>query len=239
MAKKWNVYVTRMIPQEIIDELRVHCDVEVNPENRVLTKLELMQKVQGRDAVLSQAVDKIDAEVMDAAGPQCKIFANTPEVVTDATVEMTWALLFATARRIVESDRYIREGNFKGLDPMLLLGTELNGKILGVIGAGRIGRKFAMKAKAFDMKVVYHDVAPNVEFESATGAKYLGKDELLACSDFVSLHVPLLPETHHMMSAREFSLMKKTAFLINASRGPVVKEADLVAALKSGEIRGA
>ena len=261
MAKKWNVFVTRMIPQEIIDELRVHCDVEVNPENRALTKLELMEKVRGRDAVLSQAVDKIDAEVMDAAGPQCKIFANyavgfnnfdlaaaaqrkvmltnTPEVVTDATVEMTWALLFATARRIVESDKYIREGKFKGLDPMLLLGTELNGKILGVIGAGRIGRKFAMKAKAFDMKVVYHDVAPNVEFESATGAKYLGKDELLACADFVSLHVPLLPETHHMMSAREFSLMKKTAFLINASRGPVVKEADLVAALKNGEIRGA
>ena len=163
MAKKWNVFVTRMIPQEIIDELRVHCEVEVNPENRALTKLELMEKVRGRDAVLSQAVDKIDAEVMDAAGPQCKIFANyavgfnnfdlaaaaqrkvmltnTPEVVTDATVEMTWALLFATARRIVESDKYIREGNFKGLDPMLLLGTELNGKILGVIGAGRIGRR--------------------------------------------------------------------------------------------------
>jgi glyoxylate reductase len=261
VEKRWNVYVTRMIPREIIDELQEHCNVEVNPENRALTKAELLQKVRGRDAVLTQAVDKIDAEIMDAAGAQCKIFANyavgynnfdlaaaakrqvmltnTPEVVTDATVEMTWALLFATARRIVESDRYVREGKFKGLDPMLLLGTELNGKILGVIGAGRIGRKFAMKAKAFDMKVIYHDVAPNAEFEAATEAEYLTKEELLACADFVSLHVPLLPETHHMISAREFGLMKKTAFLINASRGPVVKEDDLVEALKTGKIRGA
>lgn len=261
MEKKWNVYVTRMIPQEIIDALKKHCHVEVNPENRALTKAELMEKVRGRDAVMTQAVDKVDNDVLAAAGPQCKIFANyavgynnfdlaaaakhavmmtnTPDVVTDATVEMTWALMFATARRIVESDRYVREGNFKGLDPMLLLGTELNGKILGVIGAGRIGRKFAMKAKAFDMQVVYHDVAPNAEFEAATGARYLSKDELLARADFVSLHVPLLPETHHMIGAREFALMKSTAILINASRGPVVKESDLVDALKTGQIRGA
>ena len=122
---------------------------------------------------------------------------------------------------------------------MLLLGTELNGKTIGVIGAGRIGRKVAMKAKAFDMNVAYYDVAPNAEFEAATGADYLTKDELLACADFVTLHVPLLPETHHMMSAREFGLMKKTAFLINASRGPVVKEDDLVTALRDGQIRGA
>ena len=261
MEKKWNVYVTRMIPQQVIDELGETCNVEVSPENRALTKTELMEKVRGRDAVMTQAVDKIDDDVLAAAGPQCKIFANyavgynnfdlaaaakrgvmmtnTPDVVTDATVEMTWALLFATARRIVESDRYVRDGKFKGLDPMLLLGTELNGKTLGVIGAGRIGRKFAMKAKAFDMKVIYSDVAPNSEFEAATGAEYLSRDELLARADFVSLHVPLLPETHHMMSAREFGLMKRSAFLINASRGPVVKEDDLVEALKSGKISGA
>ena len=261
MEKKWKVYVTRMIPQQVIDELGEYCNVEVNPENRALTKSELMEKVRGCDAVMTQAVDKVDAEVMEAAGSQCKIFANyavgynnfdlaaaakrgvmmtnTPDVVTDATVEMTWALLFATARRIVESDRYVRDGKFKGLDPMLLLGTELNGKTLGVIGAGRIGRKFAMKAKAFDMKVIYYDVVPNTDFEAATGAEYLAKDELLARADFVSLHVPLLPETHHMMSAREFELMKKTAFLINASRGPVVKEDDLVEALRNGKISGA
>lgn len=261
MDKQWNVYITRMIPQQVIDELGEHCNVEVNPENRALTKTELIEKVRGRDAVMTQAVDKVDDEVLAAAGPQCKIFANyavgynnfdlvsaakrgimlsnTPDVVTDATVEMTWALMFVTARRIVESDKYVRDGNFKGLDPMLLLGTELNGKTLGVIGAGRIGRKFAAKAKAFDMKVIYHDIAPNAEFEAATGAEYMTKDDLLRHADFVSLHVPLLPETHHMMSAREFGLMKSTAFLINASRGPVVKEADLVDALQSGKIRGA
>lgn len=261
MTKKWNVYVTRMIPQEVIDELKEYCQVEVNPENRSLTKAELMEKVRGRDAVMTQAVDKVDDEVLAAAGSQCKIFANyavgynnfdlaaaakrgvmmtnTPDVVTDATVEMTWALIFASARRIVESDRYVRDGKFKGLDPMLLLGTELKGKTLGVIGAGRIGRKVAMKAKAFDMNVIYYDVAPNAEFAAATDADYLTKDELLVRADFVTLHVPLLPETHHMMSAREFGLMKKTAFLINASRGPVVKEVDLVAALRDGQIRGA
>ena len=197
MTKKWNVYVTRMIPQEVIDELKEYCQVEVNPENRSLTKAELMEKVRGRDAVMTQAVDKVDDEVLAAAGSQCKIFANyavgynnfdlaaaakrgvmmtnTPDVVTDATVEMTWALIFASARRIVESDRYVRDGKFKGLDPMLLLGTELKGKTLGVIGAGRIGRKVAMKAKAFDMNVIYYDVAPNAEFAAATDADYLTK----------------------------------------------------------------
>lgn len=261
MEKKWNVYVTRRIPQIVIDELEQFCKVEVNPENRALSKTGLMERVRGRDAVMSQAVDKIDDDVLAAAGPQCKIFANyavgynnfdlaaaakrgvmltnTPEVVTDATVEMTWALIFASARRIVECDQYVRAGKFKGLDPMLLLGTELNGKTLGVIGAGRIGRKVALKARAFDMDVIYHDVVPNADFEAATGAAYQTKDELLARADFVTLHVPLLPETHHLMSEREFGLMKGTAYLINASRGPVVKEDDLVAALKAGKIRGA
>ncbi len=261
MEKKWNVYVTRMIPQEVLDELAQHCDVEVNPENRPLTKAELMEKVQGRDAVLTQAGDIVDDAVLAAAGPQCKIFANyavgynnfdlaaaarhqvllsnTPDVVTDSTVEMAWALLFAVARRLVEADAYVRTGKFKGLDPMLLLGTGLAGKTLGVIGAGRIGGKFAQKGRAFDMKIIYNDVAPNARFEEETGATYVERDALLAQADFLSLHVPLLPATRHLISARELKLMKKTAILINSSRGPVVNEADLVQALKDGEIRGA
>jgi len=261
MKTQWNVYVTRMIPQEVIEELREHCNVEVNPDNRALTKGELMQQVRGRDAVLCQGTDLVDDEVMEAAGPQCKIFANyavgynnfdldaaarrnimlsnTPEVVTGSTVEMAWALMFAAARRIVESDRYVRDGKFKGVDPMLLLGTEVSGKTLGVIGAGRIGRSVAKKGKAFDMTIIYHDVAPNELFETETGGTYVTKDELLAKADFISLHVPLLPETRHMIGARELGLMKKTAFLINASRGPVVNEADLVVALQTGQIRGA
>ena len=261
MEKKWNVYVTRMIPQEVLDELAQHCNVEVNPENRPLTKAELMENIRGRDAVLTQAGDPVDDAVMEAAGPQCRIFANyavgynnfdlaaaarrniflsnTPDVVTDSTVEMAWALLFAVARRLVEADAYVRSGKFKGLDPMLLLGTGLSGKTLGVIGAGRIGSKFAQKGRAFDMKIIYNDVAPNPRFEAETGATYVEKDSLLAQADFLSLHVPLLPATRHLIGARELKLMKKTAILVNSSRGPVVNETDLVQALREGEIRGA
>ncbi len=261
MEKKWNVYVTRMIPQEVLDELAQHCNVEVNPENRPLTKAELMENIRGRDAVLTQAGDPVDDAVMEAAGPQCRIFANyavgynnfelaaaarrnvwlsnTPDVVTDSTVEMAWALLFAVARRLVEADAYVRSGKFKGLDPMLLLGTGLAGKTLGVIGAGRIGSKFAQKGRAFDMKIIYNDVAPNPRFEAETGATYVEKDSLLAQADFLSLHVPLLSATRHLIGARELKLMKKTAILVNSSRGPVVNETELVQALREGEIRGA
>lgn len=261
MKKKWTVYVTRRIPQEVLNELAEHCEVEVNPDNRALTKTELMEKIRGRDAVLTQATDIVDDAVMEAAGPQCRIFANyavgynnfdlcaaarrkvlltnTPEVVTDSTVEMAWALLFAVARRIVEADSFVRTGKFKGLDPMLLLGTGLAGKTLGVIGAGRIGSKFAQKARAFSMKIIYSDVSPNSTFEDETGAIYAERDVLLAQADFISLHVPLLPETRHLIGARELKLMKNTAILINSSRGPVIHETDLVEALKNGEIRGA
>lgn len=261
MKKSWNVYVTRMIPAEVIDSLREHCDVEVNPENRPLTRDELLAKVRGRDAVLTQVTDIVDDAVLAAAGPRCKIFANyavgfnnfdlaaatkrgvmltnTPDVVTDATVELTWTLIFAVARRVVTADKFVRAGGFKGLDPMLMLGREVNGKTLGVIGAGRIGRSFAAKAPVFAMQVVYHDVAPNAEFEAATGARYVDIDTLLKTADFVSLHVPLLPSTRHLIGARELKRMKRTAILINASRGPVVDEAALVAALQAGEIWGA
>lgn len=261
MKKRWNVYVTRMIPLEVIDLLRQECAVEVNPDNRPLSRDELLAKVAGRDAVLTQATDIVDDAVLAAAGPQCKIFANyavgynnfnleaasrrgimltnTPDVVTDATVEMTWALLFAAARRVPEADRFIRAGKFKGLDPMLMLGRELNGKTLGVIGAGRIGRSFAQKAPVFAMKVIYNDVEPNKLFESETGASYVDQDTLLKTADFISLHVPLLPATRHLIGERALKLMKRTAILINASRGPVVDEAALVAALQAGEIWGA
>ncbi len=261
MTKRWNVYVTRMIPLEVIDMLRQECAVEVNPDNRPLSRDEFLANVAGRDAVLTQATDIVDDAVLAVAGPQCKIFANyavgfnnfdleaasrrgimltnTPDVVTGATVEMTWALLFAAARRLPEADRFVRAGKFKGLDPMLLLGRELDGKTLGVIGAGRIGRSFAQKAPVFGLQVIYHDVEPNPLFESETGASYVDRETLLKTADFISLHVPLLPATRHLIGERELRLMKKTAILINASRGPVVDEAALVAALQAGEIAGA
>ena len=199
--------------------------------------------------------------VLAAAGPQCKIFANyavgfnnidvaaatrhkimvsnTPDVLTDATADLAWSLLFAAARRVVEADKFLRDGCYKGWGPMLLLGLDVTGKTLGVIGTGRIGANFAAKAKGFQMKVLYNDLQPNPAFEAETGGVFVDKETLLKAADFVSLHVPLLPATRHMISTAEFKLMKKTAVLINTSRGPVVDEKALAQALQLGEIWGA
>lgn len=261
MARRWNVFVTRMLPQPAIDLLKEHCDVEINPEDRVLDRQELLAKVKGRDAVLCLLTDIIDDEVFAAAGPQCKLFANyavgfnnvdveaatrrgimisnTPDVLTDATADLAWTLLFAVARRVVESDRYLRDGKFKGWGPMLLLGRDITGKTLGVIGTGRIGGAFARKAKGFEMKVLYNDIARNERFEAETGGVYVDKETLLKEADFVSVHVPLMPSTRHLISSNEFKLMKETAILINTSRGPVVDEKALCHALQTKEIWGA
>ena len=257
---RWNVYVTNEIPKPALDMLEEHCDMEVNRTGQVLTKPQLLEKVKGRDAVLSLLTDPIDPEVMDAA-KGAKIFANyavgynnidipsatergimvsnTPGVLTDTTAEMTWALLFSVARRVVESDKYTRAGKYKGWGPLLFLGQDVMNKTLGVIGAGRIGLSFAKRAKAFDMTVLYSDVVANPQFEQETGGKFVSLETLLKESDFVSIHTPLLPETQHLIGDAEFKLMKETAILINTSRGPVVHEAALVKALQSGEIWGA
>lgn len=256
---KWKVYVTRLLPPEAMDALYNNPDleVEVNPDDRPLTRQELLEKVRGRDAVITQLVDKIDAEVMDAA-KGVKIFANyavgydnidvaaatergilvsnTPDVLTDTTADLAWALLFAAARRIVPADKFTREGKYKGWAPMLFLGQDITGKTLGIIGSGRIGTAFAKKSKSFDMTVLYNDVKPNPKFEAEVGGKFVDKETLLKESDFISLHVPLLPSTKHLMSEKEFKMMKNTAVLINTSRGPVIDEQALVKALKEGEI---
>lgn len=258
---KPSVYVTRMLPAPAIERLRQHCDVEINPADAVLERSVLLEKVRGRDAVISLLTDAIDDEVLTAAGPQCKIIANyavgfnnvdlaaatrhgviitnTPDVLTDATADLAWALLFAVARRVGESEQFLRDGKFKGWGPLLLLGLDISGKTLGVIGAGRIGGNFAAKAKGFRMKVLYHNRKSSPEFEAATGGIYVDKETLLREADFVSLHVPLSPATRHLIGAAELKLMKKTAVLINTARGPVVDEAALVQALQAGEIWGA
>jgi glyoxylate reductase len=260
MNKKWNVYVTRKIPAPALDFLARYCNLEINPDDRVLNREELLEKVKGRDGILCLLTDIIDKEVLDAA-KGAVIFANyavgydnidvpaatergilitnTPGVLTEATADMAWALLFAVARRVIESDKYNREGKFKGWGPLHFLGLEITGKTLGVIGSGRIGTAFAKKAVGFRMNILYSDIAPNPDFESQTGGKYVDRETLLKNSDFVSLHVPLLPETRHLISTHELKLMKKTAVLINTSRGPVVDELALVKALKEGEIWGA
>lgn len=257
---KWNVYVTRRLPDKVMDDLAEHCDVEVNPEDRVLTRTELLAKVGGRDGVICLLNDRIDDMVLQAAAG-ARIFANyavgfdnidlesatrrgimvsnTPGVLTEATADMAWALLFAVARRIVAGDRMTREGRFKGWGPTMLLGQDITGRTLGVVGAGRIGLAFAKKAAGFAMRVVYHDVEPNPEFEAATGGKYVELDNLLRQSDFVSLHVSLLPATRRLIGADQLKLMKETAILINTARGPVVDEKALVDALREGRIWGA
>ncbi|MCX7705350.1 MAG: D-glycerate dehydrogenase [bacterium] len=261
MDKKPAVFITRKIPFPAIELLEKSCDVEINLEDRVLEKKELLEKVKGKDAVLCLLTDVIDDEVFQAAGPQCKIFANyavgynnidvaaatkrkiivtnTPGVLTDATADLAWALLFSVARRIVEADKFTREGKFKGWAPELFLGMEITGKTIGIIGAGRIGANFAKKATAFSMKILYHDVKRNFELEKDVGAQFVNLEILLKESDFISIHVPLLPETRHLIGEKEFSMMKKTAILINTSRGAVVDEKALVDALKNKRIWGA
>lgn len=256
-----NVYVTREIPRPGLDILADACSqVEVNPHDRVLTPGELLDAVRGRDAVLCLLTDTIDAAVLDAA-KGCRIFANyavgynnidvaaatarriavtnTPGVLTDATADLTWALLFAAARRILEGDRYTRAGKFTGWSPMLLLGGDISGRTLGIIGAGRIGTAVALRSRGFRMRVLYHDKAQNEALEQAVGAERVDLDTLLRESDFVSVHVNLDSATHHLIGARELGLMKPSACLINTSRGPVVDEAALVEALRTRRIAGA
>jgi len=250
-----NVYITRMIPQEIIDSLRASHTVEVNPEDRALTREELLRQVRGRDAVITLLTDTIDGEALDAAGPQCRIFANyavgfnnfdvaaatqrgvimtnTPGVLDEATATHAWSLLLAAARRIPESERYLRAGLWRGWAPMDFLGQDVDHMTLGIAGLGRIGSQFARKAAAFDMKVIYTDVKPVPEFERQYGATFVDKATLLGEADFLSLHLALTPETRHYIGAAELAAMKPTAVLINAGRGPLVDEQALVAALRN------
>jgi len=257
------VFVTREIPKEGLDLLRGKVDLEIWEEDRIIPHDVLLKRVKGVDALLSLLTDKIDAPVMDATGPQLKIISNyavgydnvdvkaaterkimvtnTPGVLTEAVAEHTFALLMAIARRIAESDKFTREGMYKGWGPMLLLGCELPEKILGIVGLGRIGTRVAeMAARGMGMRVIYYDIKQDEKFEKQFGAKFC-KDlpDLLKGADFVSLHVPLLPATRHLIGEKELKLMKKTAYLINTSRGPVVDEQALVSALKKGWIKGA
>ncbi|MCK0196880.1 D-glycerate dehydrogenase [Ancylobacter sp. 6x-1] len=261
MTNRKSVYVTRAIPVETIEELRAHFDVEVNNDDRALSRAELQERLRGRDAAITLLTDTVDGEVLDAAGPQLRIVANyavgfnnfdvaaatrrgvvltnTPGVLDDATATHTMTLLLATARRIAEADTFVRQGCWQGWAPMTFVGLDVDRRTLGIAGLGRIGRNVAKKAHAFDMNIIYSDVRPDRAFEAAFGARHVDKDTLLREADFLTLHVPLLPETHHYIGAAELRAMKTTAVLINASRGPVVDEVALVEALRSGEIWGA
>ncbi|HEY8425736.1 MAG TPA: D-glycerate dehydrogenase, partial [Limnochordales bacterium] len=221
-----------------------------------------LQAVKGCHGLLTLLTERVDGELLDAAGPQLRVVANyavgfdnidvaeatrrgvlvtnTPGVLTETTADFTWALLMAAARRVVEGDRYMREGRYRAWSPTLLLGVDVYGKTIGIVGFGRIGEAVARRARGFSMRVLYHDVNRRSSAEEqALGVEYRDLDSLLAESDFVSLHVNLTESTRHLIGRAQFQRMKPTAILINAARGPVVDEAALVEALRSGQIRAA
>lgn len=256
------ILVTRRIPEAGIQLLRSKFDVEVFPHDRAMTREEMMAAVKDKDGLLSLLSDPVTAEIMDA-GPNLKVIANyavgynnidvkaatgrgimvcnTPGVLTQATADLAWALLMSVSRRIVESDRYVREGKFfDGWKPMLHLGGEIYGQTLGVIGMGRIGQAVAERgALGFRMKILYTANSPKPEAEAKLGAKHVSLEELLRESDYISINSPLTPETRYMIGAEELRMMKRTAYLINTARGPIVDEAALAAALRAGVIAGA
>jgi glyoxylate reductase len=259
-----SVFLTREIPDEGIKMLkRAGLNVEIYEGNKLIPRRELLRRVKGKAVILSMLTEKIDREVMNAAGPSLKMIANYAVgfdnvdlkeaakrnlVVTNAAhpnvsetvAEHTIALIFALAHRLVESDHYTRKGKYKGWEPQLLLGTDVVGKTLGLIGGGAIGGMVARRMNdGFGVKIIYTDVKRNPTFEKEHQAKFRTQSQLLREADFVSLHVPLLPSTHHLINDKAFALMKKSAFLINTARGPVIDSAALVRALKKGKIAGA
>lgn len=234
--------------------------VVVAPQDAPIERAALLEAVAGVDALLPILTDRVDAEVMDAAGPQLKVIANyavgynnvdvdeatkrgipvtnTPGVLTETTADTTWAILMMTARRFGEAERCVRAGRWGGWGPMQLLGVDVHGKTLGIFGMGRIGQAVARRAKAFNMRVIYHDPSCP-ELGEGVEASSVDKATLLAESDFLSVHCPLVPETKHAFGAGEFAAMKADACLVNTSRGPVIDERALAEALRTGAIRAA
>ncbi|MHB8830957.1 MAG: 2-hydroxyacid dehydrogenase [Patescibacteria group bacterium] len=259
-----SIFITRKIHEAGIAMLKkAGYKLTIYPKDQIIDRKTLLAGVKGKDAVLSLLTDQIDEAVFKAAGPQLKIVANyavgfdnvdlkaaqthkvvvtnTPsDKVNESVAEHTFALMLALAHRIPEADHFAKRGLYKGWSPTLLNGTDLNGKTLGLIGAGRIGSMVARHAvQGFGMKLLYSDMRPNEDLEKNFAGRKVSQDMLLKKADFISLHVPLLPSTIHLMSTKQFNLMKKTAFLINTARGAVVDEKALLKALRSKKIAGA
>ena len=248
MAKP-KVFVARLISTKGLDLIRGFCDIDIWSSELPPPRKEIIRRVREVEGIVSLLTDKIDADVMDAA-PHLKVISNmavgvdnvdvaaattrklpvgnTPGVLTNATADQTFALLLAAARRVVEGEKYVRSGKWITWDPQLLLGADLVGATLGIIGFGRIGQAVAKRAQGFDLRVIYHDPTA----EPALGASPLDLDALLRESDFVSLHVPLTSATRLLVNAEFLSRMKPTAILVNTSRGGVVDQSALYEALK-------
>jgi glyoxylate reductase len=254
------VLITRTLPQEAIALARARATVDLHSGPHPLPKPELVNRLKDKDGIICLITDTIDAEVLGSA-PRLKVAANvavgynnidvraatargivvtnTPDVLTETTADFAWALLMAVARRVAEADQYVRAGKFTQWEMMLLIGADVHGKTLGILGFGRIGRAMARRARGFGMRVLYNDAVRAAAAERELGATFVDKATVLRESDFVTLHTPLLPETRHLIGAAELKQMKRTAFLINAARGPIVNEPELVQALKEGWIAGA
>ncbi len=253
------VFVARRIPDEGLTAIAAACDADVWPDDLPPPRDELLRRVAGCDGILTLLTDRVDDELLDAAGPGLRVVSNyavgydnvdvaacarrgvvvgnTPGVLTETTADLAWALLMAAARRLPEGDRYVRDGNWLTWGPLLLLGPDVHHATIGIVGFGRIGQAVARRAQGFGMDILYHDVVPLPEdVTGPLGAAYVPLDELLRRSDFVSLHVNLTDETRHLINATTLATMKPTAVLINTSRGPVVDGAALAVALRDGTI---
>lgn len=250
---KPKVFVTRVIPDKGLELIKDFCEVDLWESELPPSRDELMRRVQGVDGLLCLLTDKVDGEVMDAAGEQLKVISNfavgydnidvnaatarklpvgnTPDVLTDATADFAFTLMLSAGRRVLEGDRYVRAGKWQTWGPMLLLGTEMRGSTLGLVGFGRIGKAMARRAVGFDMRVIYYDPSETRQ-DPDVKATRVDFETLLEESDFISLHTPLTPDTHHLIDSEALSMMKPSAVLVNTSRGAVVDMDALYEALK-------
>ena len=261
MSVQPKVLVSRKIPQAGVDLLAQHFRLDVNSEDKALPPAELRKRLADCDGLVCLLLDNINDELLSAA-PHLKVVSNvavghdnfdlaalnkhrvmgtnTPGVLTDTTADFAFTLLMAAARRVVEADRYVREGKFTEWGIELFLGQDIHHATLGILGMGRIGLGMARRARGFEMRVIYHDeyrARPEVEREYAM--EFMPQQDVIQQCDFLSLHVPLLPSTQHLLGAPQFAMMKRTAVVVNTSRGPVIDEAALADALKNGVIAGA
>ncbi len=262
MTERQRVFITRRIPEAGLRPVLEQTEADLWEDELPPPREELLQRVAGIDGLLSLLTDRVDDELLDAAGPQLKVVSNfavgfdnidvpactrrgipvgnTPGVLTETTADLAFALLMAVARRLPEAYDYVRAGRWQTWGPLLLLGRDINGATLGIVGFGRIGREMANRARGFGMRVLYHDPHPATpDEESELGARSVEMDRLLSESDFVSLHTNLSSETHHLLDAAAFARMKPGTIVINTSRGPVIDHEALYDALKSGHLFGA
>ena len=251
------IYITRRIPESGIKLLQESCDVEIWDSDDVVPRDVFLKAISDKDAVLCLLTDKVDAETMDVA-KNVKIFANmavgfdnidveectkrgvmasnTPGVLTGTTADFAFTLLMSAARRIREGHEFVQAGKWETWGPLLLMGQDIHHATLGLIGLGRIGTEMARRGQGFSMRVLYNDVVRREDLEQELGLEYADFDTVLQESDFVSMHVPYMPATHHLISTEQLAMMKQTAVLINTARGPIVDPQALYTALKSGEI---